>query len=470
MFKVKTGVDGSVERFKARLVAQGCSQKFGVDYDETFCPVVRFESLRMMVALAVQNQLQLHQMDVTTAFLNGELKEEVYMKQPEQFVEKGKEQLVCKLKRSIYGLKQSPRCWNSVLDGHKRIGFVQANSDPCIYTASEGEMFIVGVYVDDILLACGREERIKYVKKSLAERFEVKDLGRLHYFLGMKVIQEGRIVWIGQPNYTKKVAERFGLQDAKPVSTPIEPGAKLVKAKDKQNLVDQWMYQSAVGSLLYLSVATRPDITYAVCKVARFSAEPDKSHWAAVKRIIRYLVGTAEFGLLYRKGVQEECVGYSDADWGGDLDDRRSTSGYLFRMCAAAVSWRSKKQTCVALLTAEAEYMALASATQEAVWIGQLNRELSGVRDNEVSETVVFEDNQSAIFMAKNPQFHGRTKHIAIKYHFVREQVSNGTVNLKYCQTKEMIADILTKGLSRDQFERLRYKSGVQKFPGTFDF
>ena len=259
VFKLKTNADGSIERYKARLVAQGFSQKFGTDYDETFCPVVRMESLRTLIALAVQNGLILHQVDVTTAFLNGELKEEVFMRQPEGLVTKGQEHLVCRLKRSIYGLKQSPRCWNSVLDSQlKNMGFVQADSDPCIYRVSAGETFFIGVYVDDIVLAAKSEKQLSEVKKSLAERFNIKDMGRLHYFLGMKVIQndETNEVWIGHPAYTKNLLQKFGMESAKPVKTPVDTSTKLVKATESEDSIDQQLYQSAVGSLLYLSVGT----------------------------------------------------------------------------------------------------------------------------------------------------------------------------------------------------------------------
>ena len=218
VFKTKRNVDGNVERYKARLVAQGFSQKYGQDYDETFSPVVRFESLRMIIALSVQHSLKLHQMDVTTAFLNGELNDEVYMKQPEGYVVKGKENLVCKLKKSIYGLKQSPRCWNSVLDQFlKKIGFVQATSDPCLYIASEGELFLIAVYVDDIVLAGSSDVRMKEVQQALQQKFQVKDLGELHYFLGVKFVQnqKNRTVWIGQQAYAEDILKKFGMEDAK---------------------------------------------------------------------------------------------------------------------------------------------------------------------------------------------------------------------------------------------------------------
>ena len=399
VFKVKTDENGKVERYKARLVAQGFTQKFGADYDETFSPVVRLESLRTLIALSVQQGLQLHQVDVTTAFLNGKLEEEVFMSQPEGFVTKGREHLVCRLKKSLYGLKQSPRCWNTALDQLlKEIGFVQSESDPCIYRESSGELFLLGVYVDDIVMASKSQARLKEVKKSLAKRFDIKDLGKLHHFLGMKIIQDEATgkVWVGQQAYTESLLRKFGMEDAKPVATPVDTSTKLVKGKESDECADQQQYQSAVGSLLYLAMATRPDITFAVSKVAKFCTMPTKQHWTAVKRILRYLRSTADYGLVFTPHSSGDCVGYSDADWGGDLDDRKSTSGYLFQIGGGAVSWRSKKQTCVALSTAEAEYVALASAAQEAMWMRQLTA-LLGDRPQEA--VTVFEDNQSAICM-----------------------------------------------------------------------
>ena len=461
VFKTKRSADGTVERHKARLVAQGYTQQYGQDYDETFSPVVRFESLRTVIALSVQNGLKLHQMDVTTAFLNGELKEEVYMRQPEGYTVKGKENLVCRLEKSIYGLKQSSRCWNSALDTHlKKMGFVQSAGDPCLYMSSEGEMFLIAVYVDDILLAGKSDKRMAKVKQALSQQFQVKDMGELHYFLGMRVVQDPSTgsVWIGQQSYTEDVLRRFGMENSKPIRTPVDTSTKLVKAKDEDICVDQQLYQSAVGSLLYLSIATRPDIAYAVSNVAKFCAKPTKQHWVAVKRILRYLRGTHTFGLLYTKQITKNCVGFSDTDWGGDLDDCKSTSGYVFQVGGTVISWRSKKQACVALSTAEAEYVALASAAQESLWLQQL---ISDLTKQPVKQMVIFEDNQSTISMARNPQFHGRSKHIALKYHFIRDQVSDGKIDLKYCNTSDMVADIMTKGLSGEQFEKLRRMAGV---------
>ena len=241
-------------------------------------------------------------------------------------------------------------------------------------------------------------------------------MGKLHYFLGMSAIQDqdSKSVWIGQPAYVNNLLAKYGMQNCKPVSTPVEPGNKLRVASETDETVDQQLYQSTVGSLMYLSVSTRPDITFAVSNLARYSVKPTKAHWSAAKRVMRYLKGTSELGIIYsNKGSELKLTGYSDADWGGDINDRKSTSGYIFKVSDGAVLWRSKKQTCVALSTAEAEYVALAAATQEALWLKQLIAELTF---SNTTPTTIFEDNQSAIAMTHNPQFHGRSKHIDIKY------------------------------------------------------
>ena len=467
IFKRKIDEDGAIERYKARVVAQGCSQRFGVDYEETFSPVVRFESIRSVIALGVQHKFQLQQMDVSTAFLHGELTDEVYMRQPEGFVEPGREHLVCRLKRSIYGLKQSPRCWNHALDTQLKVmGFQQTSSDPCLYVNldSEGVTFLIAVYVDDIILGGKSEAKMKAVKKELSRKFEVKDLGSLHYFLGAKVVQDhlAGVIWMGQSSFVEKILQRFGMQDCKPISTPVNPDVKLAPCQSSEDVCDQQLYQAAVGSLLYLSTKTRPDIAYAVGSVARFCAKPTKEHWTALKRILRYLKGTGNFGLLYSGATSSEMVGYSDADWAGDVTDRRSTSGYVFLLSGAAISWKSNKQTCVALSTAEAEYVALSAAGQEALWLQQL---VSDLLNTSIQETTILEDNQAAICLAKDQQVHGRTKHIDIKYHFIRSLVHAGRIRIVYCASEDMVADMFTKGLPIKQFEKLRRLAGITEFP-----
>ena len=466
VYKVKIGPDGSVQRYKARLVAQGFTQKYGTDFDETFSPVVRLESLRMLIAKSVQHDLQLHQLDVTTAFLNGTLKEEVYMEQPKGFVCQGKEELVCKLKKSLYGLKQAPRCWNSTLDSYlKTLGFIQTVSDPCIYfKTSDEDTLYLGVYVDDIVIAGKGEEQIQQLKDNLAKKFNIKDLGQLKYFLGINVVQnqEKQCVWIGQPTYTENLLQKFGMQDSKPVNTPVESGAKLHSATEEDELVDQVKYQSAIGSLMYLAVSTRPDIAYAVNSLAKFNSKPSEEHWTALKRVFRYLKGTLKCGILYQKDDSETITGYSDADWAGDTTDRKSISGYVFMQNGGAISWSSRKQKTVALSTAEAEYLALSNASQECMWLRQLQRELNYSTS---TPTIIYEDNQATIAMAKNPKFHGRAKHIDIRHHFIREQVAQGTLEIKYCPTTEMVADFMTKGLSCEKFVKQRVNSGLQEPP-----
>ena len=455
VFKTKHDADGNLQRYKARLVAQGYNQKQGIDYDETFSPVVRFESIRTIISLAAQHNLHLHQID-------GWLKEDIYMKQPQEFEVKGKEHLVCKLKRSIYGLKQSPRCWNDELDTFmKELGLKQSNNDPCIYILESKNVFlVVGVFVDDLVIAGSLTESIKDFIEKLSRKFKVKDMGKLHYFLGVQVNQKPGKIWIGQPTYTKEILEKFNMENSKPVSTPVEQGTKLTNATEEEERIDTELYQSAIGSLLYLSSKTRPDIAFAVGSVARFCQQPSMQHWKAVKCIFRYLRGTAKLGLLYENNSNNKSiVGYSDADWAGDIGDRKSTSGYVFTLNGAAVSWKSKKQACVALSTAEAEYMALSSAAQEAVWIQRFLEEVDGKTNKPMT---IYEDHQSTICMSQNPRFHGRAKHIDIKYHFIREQISTNAIELKYCKSEEMIADILTKGLGRIQFEKLRKLIGMK--------
>ena len=459
VYKVKTNSDGSIEHYKARLVARGFDQKFGSDYDETFCPVVRLESLRTLIALSSQRGLELHHVDVQTAFLNGSLQEDMYMEQPEGYEKQGEEDLVCKFSKSIYGLKQSSRCWDTALDAHlKRMGFAQLKSDHCIYTSGGEYTFYIGVYVDDMILAGKNESKMRSVKEELTSRFDIKDLEKLSYFLGMSIVQdqEKKETWIGQPTYAEKLLTKMGMSECKPVKTPADPANRLVKAAEDEQAVDQQLYQSLVGGLMYLATCTRPDIAYTVGMLARFSSKPNQTHWVAAKRVLRYLKATMNFGLIYSGDAG--VLGYSDADWAGDMDDRKPTSGYMFQIAGGPVSWRSKKQDTVALSTAEAEYVALSSATQECVWMRRLVSELG----NPPGEpTTILEDNQSSIAMARNPQFHGRAKHIDIKHHFVREQVSSGMIELKYCPTCEMVADILTKGLPQQQFSALREMAGM---------
>jgi len=300
VFKLKHASDGQVERFKGRLVAKGYSQKHGLDYDETFSPVVRHQSIRALLAYGVKQGMLIHQMDVITAFLNGELEEDIYMRQPEGYVVPGKEHMVCKLKRSIYGLKQASRCWNNTFHDHmEQIGFERSSADPCVYIRSGNSMAIVAVYVDDLIILTSTQEEMNRVKESLEKKFRMKDMGQLHYCLGVSVVQDkaNHCIWMHQKQYILSMLRRYGMIDAKPSPTPADVSVKLVKCDNTSKNVDQVLYQSMVGSLLYIAMATRPDIAHAVGVVSKFNSNPTQAHLTAVKRIMRYLKGTTDIGL-----------------------------------------------------------------------------------------------------------------------------------------------------------------------------
>ena len=461
MFKLKHDVDGRVERFKARLVAKGYAQKYGIDYDKNFSLVVCFSSIHLLLAFAVQHDFLIHQMNVETAFLNGKLDEEICMQQPEGYVKPGKEHLGCKLEKSLYGLKQSSRCWNKAFkESVEKLGFTQASADPCVFIRKTDTLTIIAIHVDLMMLAENILE-MQRLKGSLKVQFKMKDMGELHYYVGVCIVQDKEMkqVYLHQGQYIEKMLKKFGQTEAKPVFTPADLNFKLQKEDGVSRPVDTVTYQSIIGSHLYAAITTRPDIAQAVGVVLKFCANPTQSHLTAAKRILRYLKGTVYLGLSYKKCADGNLIGYSDPDWAGDVDDRHSTSGNVFSLAKGAVSWLSKKQATVALSTAEAEYVALSAATQEAIWLRRL---LTDVGESLEDPIVINEDNQGAIPMAKNPVGHARTKHIDICYHLVREGVQNGAIILKYVATGEMIADILMKLLPKHPFQKLVMELGMK--------
>jgi hypothetical protein len=458
VYAAKSDENGILIKFKARLVAQGFRQVEGIDYNETFAPVTRLTTIRTMCALAAHQDLHLQQMDVKTAFLNGDLEEEVYMAQPEGFVEYGKEELVCRLKRSIYGLKQSPRMWYTKLDAFlTSIGMTRSHSDHSLYTKSQDDKFLaVAVYVDDLVICSNDLQELNSFKFSMSNRFEMKDLGDLRHILGIRVTRNKKegTIHLDQKTYIQDILARFNMTECKQTVTPMEANAKLTKAlcptTEKEKLEMRSVpYRQLIGSLMYAMTCTRPDIAYSVSKLSRFLCNPGNSHWQAAKRVLRYLKGTPTHGITYRRGHGRPIlVGYADADHAMGCS-AKSTSGYVFLSGGAAISWRSKLQSIVALSTAEAEYVSLAEASSECVWLRKLLEDLNAPQTH---ATTIHEDNQSCIALTKNDEFHFRTKHIAVKYHFTRSLIENNSLKVTYCSTDKMLADNFTKSLASPKF------------------
>ena len=467
VYKTKRNADGTIDKHKARLVAQGYTQEEGIDYNEVFAPVAKYKSIRTILAIANQLDLEVHQMDVCSAFLNGVLEEDIYMKQPEGFISEKFPKKVCKLKKSLYGLKQSARVWNKQIDEYlKKSGYIQNTADPCIYyrvEEVEGRFItmIVGVYVDETILMSNDNGTLLEEKKRIGERFEMEDRGEVHFILGMEVKRDrkNRRMTICQTSYLQDVLARFGMEDCNPVSTPMEAGKVFTSLSDDEETVDIKKYQAAVGSLNYAAIATRPDISTAVGKLSQFMRNPGSDHWSGIKRILRYIKGTINHGLTFTASDDFALHGYSDADWAGCTESRKSTSGYAFFIGSCIVSWASKKQSIVALSSTEAEYVALCSAAQETVWLRNL---LAGIGFQQNAPTCVKEDNQGAICLAKNPKDHNRTKHIDIKFHYTRQLIASKELRLEHVPTGKMVADTMTKGLPKPKFTEFRSAMGIQ--------
>jgi hypothetical protein len=472
VFAIKHNLDGS-ERTKARLVAKGFTQRQGIDYHETFAPVARLPSLRALLSIACKDDLEIHQMDVRTAFLNGPLQEVIYMRQPEGFVAPDQEQLVCQLKKALYGLKQAGRAWFQLIDSVLvKLDFRPLHADNCVYVLREQATVIyLLLYVDDLLIVSNDLHRLKLIKSELSSRFDMKDLGEAQSILGLQIHRDRsqRHLSLSQSQSIKAVLERFGMQECSPAATPMSAGQKLLQSDCPTDLVEQdemrrVPYSQAVGAVMYIMLGTRPDISHAVTALSQFMKNPGRPHWIAMKRLLRYLKGTQHIHLVYQASSYDphrpaELYGYTDSDWGNDINDRRSITGWTFIQHGGAVSWQSRKQRTVALSSVEAEYMSASSAVREAIWWRTFLSEL-GMPPS--VPTVIYSDSQGSIALAKNPEHHNRTKHIDIQHHFVREQLARRTVALEFMGTADMVADVLTKPLSRDRHEMLISRMGVR--------
>ncbi|KAK2452382.1 putative mitochondrial protein [Trifolium repens] len=459
IFTIKQNSDGSINRFKARLVAKGFTQSYGIDYQETFAPVAKLNTVRILLSLASNLDWPLYQMDVKNAFLNGDLEEEVYMDIPPGFETSENANKVCKLKKSLYGLKQSPRAWfDRFTKVVKKSGYIQCQTDHTMFLkqSPSGKKAILIVYVDDIVLTGDHEEEIKRLKSLLAKEFEIKDLGNLKYFLGMEVARSKKGISVSQRKYVLDLLKETGMLGCKPSETPMDATVKLGNF-EKGTPVDKGRYQRLVGKLIYLS-HTRPDISFAVSTVSQFMNCPTEEHMEALYRILRYLKMTPGQGLFFQKSTSREIEIFTDADWAGSVTDRRSTSGYCTFVWGNLVTWRSKKQPVVSRSSAEAEFRALSQGICEGIWIKRVLHEIGILNSNPIK---VLCDNQSAISIAKNPVHHDRTKHVEIDRHFIKENIENGTISLQYTPTSQQTADILTKAVPRKTFENLTSKLGL---------
>ncbi|GJZ70956.1 retrovirus-related pol polyprotein from transposon TNT 1-94, partial [Tanacetum coccineum] len=459
VFRNKLDENGVVSRNKARLVAQGYNQQEGIDYDETYAPVARLESIRILLAYACALDFKLFQMDVKSAFLNGFINEEVYVAQPPGFIDFEKPDHVYKLKKALYGLKQAPKAWydrlKAFLIKHEyKMGMV----DNTLFTKKKSSnLIIVQIYVDDIIFGSTCQDMCDEFAKIMHDEFEMSMMGELNFFLGLQIKQMEDGIFFNQSKYIKEMLKKFGLEDSKPMKTPMSSDTKLTKDEECES-VDSTKYRGMIGSLLYLT-ASRPDIMFSVCLCARFQEAPKTSHLEAVKRIFRYIKGTTHLGLWYPKGTGIETVVYADSDHAGDYVDRKSTSGICTFVGCCLTSWFSKKQTALAISTTEAEYISTGKACQQALWMKQALIDY----DVRLDDVPIMCDNKGMIDLSKNPVQHSRTKHIDIRHHFLCDNVQKGHTSIKKVPSVDNIADILTKPLKRESFNYLRLGLGMME-------
>ena len=491
-FRVKANQKGEVDRMKARLCARGYREIWGQDYVETHAPVTCLTSWRACLAQAAEHGRKIAILDIKSAYLMADVKEDIYLSPPEGLeVPDNKRGWVLKLKRSLYGLKQAGRCWSQLLNEKMlELGMRPSTADPCLFLNDEdGELMTVNVHVDDCMITYTDERKYQRFRKRLESMFQISKSDDNNTFLGVVIERlpngkdDGRgPIYVHQKPYITDILARFRHTDCKPASVPAEPGLKLSKAQmpttdEGKAAMKDVPYRQLVGALLYLANCTRPDIAQAVSSCARFGSNPGPAHWKALKQVLRYLKGTQNLGLVYGKtfaeGIPHNCIhGYVDGDWGGDADDRRSTTGYVFMSYGGPVSWRSKKQASTALSSCESEYMAASEAAKEAIWLTRLYKEDLKIEDvsletrGDLTEKeylgakplTMFEDNVGCISLSKNPVMHKSSKHIEIRYHFVRERVQDGSLKLVYIPSSENVADILTKSTRKHTFIYLRDK------------
>ena len=458
VFKTKFDANGNIAQRKARLVAQGFSQRYGVDYDEVFAPVARGATMRLLLSVAGMRKLKVKQYDIKAAFLNGKLKEEIFMRPPPGMQLEGK---ILRLRKSLYGLKQAARVWNQVLhESLVKNGCKQNETDPCLYSlASGGDIVYLLIHVDDILAATNNEKVLENLMSRVSSDFELKCLGEAKSYLGIQLDRdENGHFLISQPNYISSIIEAARLTDAKSSKFPLDTGYHKL---DGTNLSDNQEYRKLIGMLLFLSTNSRPDISASVSILSQRVSNPRDIDMNEVKRIIRYLKGTQYLKLrLSSPNSNGKVFAYSDADWAESKKNRKSHSGMFCSVNGGAISWCCRKQDVVSLSTAEAEYIALSETCKEVLWMKQVMKHFD---INPEKPVMIFTDNQSALAMVDNQRFSNRTKHIDTKFHFVRDVSDKGLVSIRYHPSNTNIADMLTKPLGGNKIRQLRELGGLQE-------
>jgi hypothetical protein len=480
VFDIKKNSDGTIERYKARLVAKGFQQKHGHDYLETFAPTPSFSSVRLLTAVSLQHGWNMDHCDIVTAFLYGEMEEweSVYLKTPPGYSQ-GTDELF-RLRKCLYGLKQAARKWHEkICMVMKQCGLQQTEADKCVFVAynKRGDLVAAtAIHVDDILVT-GTEKMKARIKNTLKKVFKIKDLGKLSWYLGVKFTWTKNEVYLSQETFAESILKKHRMDRANTRRTPAEKD-KLRKpssdiTKEEQNSLAKCgrtntAYRGIVGELRYLADKTRPDIAYACGQLAKHCQDPRREHWTAVKNVLSYLRGTTNFGLRFRKtsnaraGLDlDKIIGSSDSDWAQDLDDRKSTSGYIFIHSGGAVSWSSKKQPTVARSSAEAELIALDYCAREAKWL----RKLEAVLKFKTGPTVLMEDNEAAIAISDKHARTQRTKHIDVKYFAISDEVKEGLFDIQPVASADNVADAFTKGLGKIKFCEFRTAMGVVALP-----